>query len=125
MSNRLWLDEKRLFKKKKKELKPSDYFPFRSNTFFAIIVYLMIIYTFIPNSYIESSSFLLELSSIFDDILPAIENTANISYHYGLYYKMKLSLVVGIFIGLIMFFPTLYLLSKIYLSSLGIINAKD
>ena len=110
---------------KELNIKPSKYDIYILWNYPIICLYIFILWIFIPNSYIESSSFLVELSSIFDDILPAIENTANISYHYGLYYKMKLSLVLGIFIGVIMFLPTLYFFSKIYLSSLGIIKSSN
>ena len=114
-----------MLKNNTKKLKPDLYHILNLHKLPNLSFYFCIVYVFITDSYIEHTPFLVQFASIFDDILPAIENTANISYHYGLYYKMKLSLVVGIFIGLIMFFPTLYLFGKIYLSSLGFIKSCD
>ena len=110
-----------MFNNKEQESRPYNYKVLNVyNLFNYLFYFLVIIYIFIPNSYIESSRFLVEFSSIFDDIFPGIQSRADISDYYGLYYKMKLGMVLGIFIGGVLFLPMIYIFTKIYLSSLGI-----
>ncbi len=96
---------------------------FKYSIWIIILIYFPIL--IIDDSFIKSSSYLIEFSNLFSSIFPNIENNAIKAGHYDLYNKMKLVLTMNIFLIILTFITFFSVLGKIYLCSLGLLKCSN